>query len=107
MSSAFEPGQVVTLDGKQCLEGSSFYFDVDEHYAFDIDETVQLEVELYQRGKDAVVEAAYERNGAAEVKKAVEIPAYRNGTHVYKLEFVLDRARFANRSLFGTDFSIE
>src|ERR1044072_4374037 len=35
-----EIGRVVTLDGKKCLEGSTFSFDVDDQYAFDIDEPV-------------------------------------------------------------------
>src|SRR5262245_6121273 len=33
-----EVGRVVTLDGKKCLEGRTFSFDVDDQYAFDIDE---------------------------------------------------------------------
>src|SRR5688572_11954984 len=44
-------GQVVTLDGKKCLQGTSFSFDVDDKYAFDIDETVEVEVEFYQHGQ--------------------------------------------------------
>src|SRR5437016_6065907 len=39
------------LDGKKCLEGSSFRFDVDDRYAFDIDETVQVEIEFYRHAK--------------------------------------------------------
>jgi hypothetical protein len=32
--------QVVILDGKRCLEGRFFSFDVDDQNAFEIDETV-------------------------------------------------------------------
>lgn len=99
--------QVVTLDGKQCLEGLGFYFDVDDRYAFDIDEPVQLEVEFYQRTSDSRADIAYERNGQAESRESAQIPAYRAGSHAYTKTFMLDRARFANRTLFHSDFSIE
>jgi hypothetical protein len=101
-----EPSQVVALDGKQCLEGHSFSFDVDDRYAFDIDEAVQLEVEFYQKSRDLHADIVYERNGQSESTETAQIPAYRAGSHTYTKTFVLDRARFANRSLFGTDFSI-
>lgn len=99
-------GQVVTLEGKQCLEGLSFYFDVDDRYAFDIDEAVRLEVEFYQHTTDVQAQLAYERNGQSESRETASIPAHRAGPRAYKKTFMLDRARFANRSLFGTDFSL-
>src|SRR5688572_9050941 len=61
-----EIGRVVTLEGKQCLEGRTFSFDVDDRYAFDIDEPVQVEVEFYQGREAAVPEVTYEKNGEAE-----------------------------------------
>jgi len=105
-SNGRDAGQLVTLDGKQCLEGTGFAFDVDDRYVFDIDETVQLEVEFYQHATDSKVEIKYERNGEAEATKTAQIPAYQTGSHAYKQTFALDRARFANRGWFSTDFSI-
>jgi len=99
-------GQLSGLDGKKCLEGSSFLFDVDDRYAFDIDETVQVEVEFYRHAKAAAVEVSYEKNGEAEAKIKDQIPAYKDGKRTYKATFPLERARFAGRGLFRTDFSI-
>jgi hypothetical protein len=101
-----EIGQLVGLDGKKCLEGSSFSFDVDDRYAFDIDESVQVEVEFYRHAKAAAVEMSYERNGEAEAKLKGQVPAYKDGERTYKTTFSLERARFANRAVFLTDFSI-
>ena len=99
-------GGVVTREGKQCLEGSGFSFDVDEQYAFDLDETVELEVEFRLQETTSYIAVKYERNGEAETAKPAKIPAYQSGSRIYKQTFILDRARFANRSLFNTDFSI-
>src|SRR5687768_6920155 len=95
-------GQVAPLDGKQCLEGSNFLFDVDDRYAFDLDETIQVEIEFYLRATSSKVEVRYERNADAEVGRTAQIPAYKTGSHFYKHTFALDRARFANRGWFGT-----
>ena len=82
-----EVGQIVGLDGKKCLEGSSFSFDVDDRYAFDIDETVQMEVEFYRHLKAAAVEVSYEKNGQADAKLKGQIPAYKDGERTYKAAF--------------------
>ena len=105
----YNVGRLDNINGKSCIEGSGFAFDVDERYAFDIDETVQLEVEFYLKETDSkakVVGVEYERNGAATASKAVQIPKYQTGSHTYTRTFILDRARFANRGLFNTDFFI-
>jgi hypothetical protein len=101
-----EVGRIVTLDGKRCLEGRTFSFDVDDKYAFDIDEIVELEVEFYQHREPTAPEVRYEKNGDAEVKVQGEIPGYKGGPRVHKATFALERARFANRGLLLTDFSI-
>ena len=99
-------GRLVGLDGKVCLEGSSFLFDVDDRYAFDIDETIQMEVEFYRHAKSASVEVSYEKNGEAEAKVKGQIPAFKDGERTYTTTFSLERARFANRGFLLTDFSI-
>lgn len=101
-----ETGQVVTLDGKKCLAGRFFSFDVDDQYAFDIDETVQVEVEFYQHREAAAPEVSYEKNGEAEITVRGQIPAYKAGPRAHKATFALERARFANRGHLLTDFSI-
>lgn len=101
-----EIGRVVTLDGKKCLEGRIFSFDVDDQYAFDIDEPVQVEVEFYQHRETVAPELKYEKNGEAEETLRGEVTGYKGGPRAQKVTFPLERARFANRGLLLTDFSI-
>jgi hypothetical protein len=96
MNNLAETGRLIALDGEKCLEGSGFSFD----------ETVHVDVGFYLGTKSSKVQVRYERNGEAEATQAAQIPAYQAGPHVYHHTFALDRARFANRSLFNTDFSI-
>jgi len=104
---ALNNGEVVSLGGKKCMEGSRLFFDVDDRDAFDIDEPVHVGVEFYLRATDSKIILKYEQNGKAESARAAEVPAYSSGSHVKRMVFLLDRARFANRGWFGTDFSIE
>src|SRR5687767_15155517 len=89
-----EGGKQVTLDGRQCMEGTRFNFNVDDHYAFDIDETVQSEVEFYVPADDVVAYLAYEKNGDGEVRQKVRLPRYSSGRRSVKKAFTLERARF-------------
>src|SRR5690349_17911641 len=57
-----EVARVVTLDGRKCLEGKTFGFAVDDQYAFDIDERIEVAVEFYQHRETAHPQLAYERN---------------------------------------------
>ena len=38
------PGGVKNIEGRQCLVGPYFFFDVDDEFAFDVDETITLEL---------------------------------------------------------------
>ena len=42
--------ELVEVEGRQCVEGSYFLFDVDDDFAFDIDETVTVEL-LFDRSQ--------------------------------------------------------
>jgi hypothetical protein len=101
-----EAGQVVMLDGKSCLEGSAFYFKVRDQYAFDIDEPVSLEVEFYRDAEAAVPEESYGKNDEVEATVKGQIPEYKDGPRIHKETFSLAHARFANRGMYLSDFSI-
>lgn len=101
-----EPARTVTLNGKQCVESNGFSFDVDDQFAFDIDEPVQLEVGLHELAEGAAPEARYEKNGESMATVRGQISALKQGAVTHKVSFTLERARFANRGLFLTDFSI-
>ena len=99
-------GQVIEVDGKQCLTGSGFSFDVDDDYAFDINETVEVEVEFSLQEVISKIEVSHE-NGVGQVStQKTQIPAYQPERRFYKETFTLDRARFINRSLHNADFSV-
>jgi hypothetical protein len=55
-------GTVVDADGRRCLRGTQFDLDVANDYAFDVDETVTLELDVHSpRGEPLLV--AYDKSG--------------------------------------------
>ena len=95
--------EVVSIDGRQCVDGTYFLFDVDDDYAFDIDEPVRISV-LVDRSSSAGFRISYDQNGVAENSRAIEFPG--SGSRWHRHEVTLDRARFANRGESGADFTI-
>lgn len=98
-----QPGRVETIDGRQCLVGPYFFFDVEDAFGFDIDEEVTLEVLVDRRRTDGfnVSWDQAVRPTAQEIRLS---PDYQN--HWETVKVTLDRARFANRKYEGTDFAI-
>ena len=96
-------GQVQDRDGRSCLVGPHFLFDVDDDFAFDIDETVTLEL-LFDRNVSRGFNLSYDHviNPRALSRTFPSDSQRRWHTEVIKLE----RARFANRKYEKTDFSI-
>lgn len=95
--------ELETIEGRRCLNGSFFLFDVDDDYAFDIDETVELEI-LFDRNRTTGFWYGYDRNAVAETATKIEFETSEARWHreIVKLE----RARFANRGQGGSDFGI-
>ena len=93
--------QTETIEGKVCINGSYFLFDVADDYAFDIDETVELEI-LFDRRRSTGFWISYDRNAMAEPAVPIEFEASDQRWYTHKLE--LKRARFANRGEAGGDF---
>ncbi len=92
-----------TIEGRRCVHGSFFLFDVDDDYAFDLDETVELEI-LFDRSRTTGFWYGYDRNAVAETATKIEFEKSEARWHreIVKLE----RARFANRGQGGSDFGI-
>ena len=90
-----------TIDGKECINGSYFLFDVADDYAFDIDETVQLEI-LFDRRRSTGFWVSYDRNAMSEPAESIEFEASDQRWYTHKV--ALERARFANRGEVGSDF---
>ena len=91
------------VDGEYCISGSYFLFDVADDYAFDIDETVEIEI-LFDRRRSTGFWISYDRNAMSEPLEAIEFEESNELWHIHKVE--LERARFANRGEGGSDFAL-
>jgi hypothetical protein len=91
------------VEGRQCINGSYFLFDVEEEFAFDIDETVTLEI-LFDRTRSSGLWVSHDRNAMSEPLQEIRFEPSEEQwyTHTVRLE----RARFANRGESGSDFAI-
>jgi hypothetical protein len=94
-------GRVQTRDGHECLVGSHFLFDIDDSVAFDIDETVQLEL-LFDRSASTGFALSYDH---AVNPRAIE-QRFEHAPRWQTVVLTLERARFANRKYEKTDLSI-
>ena len=99
------PGEVQEIEGQRCLSGYQFYFDVLDNFAFDTDEAVELVIRFDLAGSARTFRLEYDKNGAAAAPLSIDLPAAgKNRFHVERVR--LQRARFAGRGEFGTDFRI-
>lgn len=92
-----------TVEGRRCVNGSFFLFDVDDDYAFDLDETVELEI-LFDRSRSTGFWYGYDRNAVAETAAMIEFEE--SDARWHREVVTLERARFANRGQGGSDFGI-
>ena len=97
------------IEGKSCMTASRFNIDVIDKYAYDIDETVEIQVEFYLRTKSTDIVLRYDKNGSISHGMKVTLPKMGDGNNWYVHKFTLDRARFAGRRIdrfSNGDFSI-
>ena len=100
-----EPGEVVEVEGRRCIRAAVVNVDVRDELAFDVDETVQLEIEFDLQSTEKQLTIAYDKSGSSPGIVAVELPERADQRfHVEKVS--LARARFAGRGDFSTDFMI-
>lgn len=95
--------ELIEVEGRQCVRGSYLMFDVDDEFAFDIDEPVTIEL-LLDRRQSAGFFISYDQNVVAENSKEITFPESEDRWHTQVL--TLERARFANRGESGSDFTI-
>ncbi len=92
------------IDGRRCVEASFIALDVDDAFAFDIDETVELELELDSEATGTIM-LSYDRSGRSEAVSEIAPPERAAGR--WRREVItLERARFANRGMGGTDIAL-
>ena len=90
-------------ENRQCITGAYLLFDVDDRFAFDIDETILVDLTFFRPETDGFV-FSYDQAVQPTAKK-VRFDANNKGS--WHTETVrLDRARFANRKYYGTDFAV-
>lgn len=94
---------VVVKDKREVLEGIALAFDIDDDFAFDIDRTAVVNIEIDTTHLEEFF-IAYDRNGGPDSLQRVAVPEGKKGFHWFAVE--LERARFANRGFGGTDFAI-
>jgi hypothetical protein len=95
--------ELVEIEGQQCVKGSYILFDVDDDFAFDIDETVTVEL-MFDRTQSEGLLYSYDQHVVAENSQEISFPDAEK--RWYSLVIKLDRARFANRGESGSDFAI-
>jgi len=95
--------EIVETDGRRCVDATYLKFDVDDDFAFDIDEDVTLEL-LFDRKRSGGMFISYDQNVVAENIRAIEFAASAERWHTETI--TLRRARFANRGESGSDFTI-
>ncbi len=98
------PAEVKELDGHRCVVGALIALDVDDAFAFDIDETVDLTV-TYMAGRTTPFTVGWERNGGDGYALGSEVVP-ESGTGLRKITFRLARARLAGQGALGTDIAI-
>ncbi len=97
--------QMRTIDGKSCVVASAVSFDVDDDYAFNIDEPVELTFS-YAPAHTSVSEIliVWDQNGA-EGQGAMRIKR-EPGAALREISVTLERARFAGLGTQQTDLAI-
>ncbi|MEE2636137.1 MAG: CehA/McbA family metallohydrolase [Acidobacteriota bacterium] len=99
-----DPSETRTIDGRSCVVGPLVAFDIDDGYAYDIDEPVELTL-TYAGALTGPFVVGWDQNGGNGFGVANEIvPAAQEGFH--ELSLTLDRARFAGQGIQRTDLAI-
>jgi hypothetical protein len=93
----------VEVDGRTCMQGTNFFFDIDDTFAFDIDETVTVTL-LFDRRRTAGFMYGWDQNVEAENRTDVTFDESDEDWHEHTI--TLPRARFANRGESRTDLLI-
>ena len=98
-------GSVLTRAGRQCVRSAFVSLDVDDAFAFDIDETVTITLTIDTRDTPAL-QVVYDH--AIEPMPAVtaDLPAEPAQSQFAQVSIELPRARFAGRGIEGTDIVI-
>ncbi|MGD1098474.1 MAG: CehA/McbA family metallohydrolase, partial [Bryobacteraceae bacterium] len=95
------------IDHRSCIIGTMIGFDVDDSYAFDIDETVNLTVTYATEATTAPFDVQWDQNGgeghgSIKVQPEPAMP----GSTLRTITLKLDRARLAGQGTRGIDIAV-
>jgi hypothetical protein len=97
--------EVRTIAGQSCLVGPAIGFDVDDGYARDVDEPVELAITYVPELTTAqAIAVLFDRNGG-DGRGGVDITPERSGATA-RATVRLDRARFAGQGAQGIDLAL-
>jgi len=94
----------ITLAGRSCVVASLLAFDVEDDYAFDIDEPVELTLVYAPEGSAPLI-AVWDQNGGDGMGRSEEVQP-EPGAELRTVTLTLDRARFAGMGVQGTDLAV-
>lgn len=104
ISGGRSPAEMVEVGGRSCAVASLLAFDVDDAYAFDIDEPVELTL-VYAPQRSAPLVVVWDRNGGSGMGRSEEVQP-EPGAELRTVTLTLDRARFAGLGIQGTDLAV-
>jgi hypothetical protein len=97
--------EIRTVGGESCLVGPTIGFDVDNAYAFDVDETVDLTLSYVPDLTTAqAIVVLFDKNGG-DGRGAVEVVPERTGARM-RASVALGRARLAGQGAHGVDVAV-
>ena len=98
------PEQMVTAGGRPCVFGDLLAFDVDDRYAFDVDEAVDVTV-TYAPERTQPFRIAWDKNGGDGFGVSDEIQPESGGA-LRQATVTLERARLAGLGILNTDMAV-
>lgn len=93
-----------TIGGRSCLYGDLFAFDIDDRYAFDIDEPVDVTV-LYAPDITQPFSVAWDQNAGNGYGRSEPVTPG-PGAELRQVTIRMERVRFAGQGILGTDLAI-
>jgi hypothetical protein len=97
--------QKVEIEGQRCIFSDIVAFDVDNDFAFDIDEPVTFTITYVPELSSQFV-VAWDRNGGTGEAQTEEITPPTTGPKLQTVSFPMDRARLAGQGVQGSDIAI-
>jgi hypothetical protein len=104
LSGSKVPAEVQAVGGRSCVVGPLVALDVDDAYAFDIDEPVDVTV-TYAAEQTTPFAVAWDRNGGDGYGVSTEVKP-EPGPGLHRVTLRLDRARFAGQGILKTDLAV-